>query len=80
MSRWLTAIPQGLAPIRSTSTSVPKTWTRRTVGHEQADVETLARSKSNLGLERSFYARYPFENPICFVDSQTLFTGSRDWQ
>ena len=28
--------------------------------------------------ERSFYARDPFENPICFVDSQTLFTGSRD--
>jgi catechol 2,3-dioxygenase-like lactoylglutathione lyase family enzyme len=29
--------------------------------------------------ERSFYARDPFENPICFVDSQTLFTGERDW-
>ncbi len=29
--------------------------------------------------ERSFYARDPFENPICFVDSQTLFTGSRDF-
>jgi len=27
--------------------------------------------------ERSFYARDPFDNPICFVDSQTLFTGSR---
>jgi catechol 2,3-dioxygenase-like lactoylglutathione lyase family enzyme len=27
--------------------------------------------------ERSFYARDPFGNPICFVDSQTLFTGSR---
>ena len=26
--------------------------------------------------ERSFYARDPFGNPICFVDSQTLFTGS----
>jgi predicted enzyme related to lactoylglutathione lyase len=25
--------------------------------------------------ERSFYARDPFGNPICFVDSQTLFTG-----
>jgi catechol 2,3-dioxygenase-like lactoylglutathione lyase family enzyme len=25
--------------------------------------------------ERSFYARDPFENPICFVDSRTLFTG-----
>lgn len=29
--------------------------------------------------ERSFYARDPFENPICFVDSQTLFTGERAW-
>jgi uncharacterized glyoxalase superfamily protein PhnB len=26
--------------------------------------------------ERSFYARDPFGNPICFVDSQTLFTGT----
>ena len=25
--------------------------------------------------ERSFYARDPFGNPICFVDSETLFTG-----
>jgi catechol 2,3-dioxygenase-like lactoylglutathione lyase family enzyme len=29
--------------------------------------------------ERSFYARDPFENPICFVDSQTLFTGEQAW-
>jgi uncharacterized glyoxalase superfamily protein PhnB len=27
--------------------------------------------------ERSFYASDPFANPICFVDSQTLFTGRR---
>jgi uncharacterized glyoxalase superfamily protein PhnB len=27
--------------------------------------------------ERSFYVRDPFENPICFVDSQTVFTGNR---
>jgi uncharacterized glyoxalase superfamily protein PhnB len=27
--------------------------------------------------ERSFYARDPFGNPICFVDSRTLFTGAR---
>lgn len=26
--------------------------------------------------ERSFYARDPFGNPICFVDDTTLFTGS----
>jgi len=25
--------------------------------------------------ERSFYAKDPFGNPICFVDEQTLFTG-----
>jgi catechol 2,3-dioxygenase-like lactoylglutathione lyase family enzyme len=25
--------------------------------------------------ERSFYARDPFGNPLCFVDRQTLFTG-----
>jgi len=27
--------------------------------------------------ERSFYARDPFGNPICFVDETTLFTGQR---
>lgn len=30
--------------------------------------------------ERSFYASDPFGNPICFVDSRTLFTGSSDWR
>ena len=25
--------------------------------------------------ERSFYMRDPFGNPLCFVDSRTLFTG-----
>jgi predicted enzyme related to lactoylglutathione lyase len=25
--------------------------------------------------ERSFYARDPFENPICFVDESTVFSG-----
>jgi uncharacterized glyoxalase superfamily protein PhnB len=28
--------------------------------------------------ERSFYATDPFGNPICFVDSKTLFTRSSD--
>lgn len=28
--------------------------------------------------ERSFYATDPFGNPICFVDSRTLFTNSSD--
>ena len=27
--------------------------------------------------ERSFYARDPFGNPICFVDEKTAFTGGR---
>ena len=26
--------------------------------------------------ERSFYAKDPFGNPICFVDERTIFTGS----
>ena len=29
--------------------------------------------------ERSFYATDPFGNPICFVDSTTLFLSSSDW-
>ncbi len=27
--------------------------------------------------ERMFWARDPFENPISFVDAETIFTGSR---
>ncbi len=27
--------------------------------------------------ERSFYARDPWDNPLCFVDESTLFTGGR---
>jgi hypothetical protein len=27
--------------------------------------------------ERSFYLHDPFGNPLCFVDSRTLFTGRR---
>ncbi|MCH7522485.1 MAG: VOC family protein [Chloroflexi bacterium] len=27
--------------------------------------------------ERSFYAKDPFGNPICFVDEKTVFTGGR---
>jgi hypothetical protein len=27
--------------------------------------------------ERSFYARDPWDNGLCFVDGKTLFTGSR---
>jgi uncharacterized glyoxalase superfamily protein PhnB len=27
--------------------------------------------------ERSFYARDPLGNPICFVDASTVFTGGR---
>ena len=27
--------------------------------------------------ERSFYARDPFGNPVCFVDESTMFTGGR---
>ena len=27
--------------------------------------------------ERSFYGQDPSDNPICFVDSKTLFTGDR---
>lgn len=27
--------------------------------------------------ERSFYARDPFDNPLCFVDRDTHYTGSR---
>ncbi len=26
--------------------------------------------------ERLFYARDPFDNPICFVDEKTVFTGT----
>jgi hypothetical protein len=28
--------------------------------------------------EKSFYARDPFGNPICFVDEKTVFTGKEE--
>ena len=43
---------------------------------EQAGCRELTAIEVRPWGERSFYARDPFENPICFVDSQTLFTGS----
>jgi catechol 2,3-dioxygenase-like lactoylglutathione lyase family enzyme len=48
--------------------------------HERAD-EAGCRELTAIEVqpwgERSFYAYDPFENPICFVDSQTTFTGNR---
>jgi len=46
---------------------------------EQAGCRELTGIEVRPWGERSFYARDPFENPICFVDSQTLFTGERAW-
>jgi uncharacterized glyoxalase superfamily protein PhnB len=43
---------------------------RQTACRELTDIEVQPWG------ERSFYAHDPFENPICFVDSQTVFTGS----
>jgi len=53
-----------------------------------ADIDALFQRASRLGCleierqvmtrpwgERSFYAKDPFGNPICFVDERTLFTG-----
>ena len=42
---------------------------------EEAGCRELTRMEVMPWGERSFYARDPFGNPICFVDSQTLFTG-----
>ena len=42
---------------------------------EQAGCRELTGIEVRPWGERSFYARDRFENPICFVDSQTLFTG-----
>jgi catechol 2,3-dioxygenase-like lactoylglutathione lyase family enzyme len=46
--------------------------------HERAS-EANCRELTGIELqpwgERSFYARDPFGNPICFVDAGTLFTG-----
>lgn len=42
---------------------------RQTGAHELTEIEVQPWG------ERSFYALDPFGNPICFVDSTTLFTG-----
>jgi catechol 2,3-dioxygenase-like lactoylglutathione lyase family enzyme len=44
---------------------------------EQAGCPELTEIEVQPWGERSFYARDPFENPICFVDSRTLFTGEK---
>ncbi len=44
---------------------------------EQAGCRQLSTIEVRPWGERSFYARDPFGNPICFVDAQTLFTGSQ---
>ena len=46
---------------------------------EQAGCRELTGIEVRPWGERSFYARDRFENPICFVDSQTLFTGEHAW-
>lgn len=46
---------------------------------EQAGCRELTNIEVRPWGERSFYARDAFENPICFVDSRTLFTGERAW-
>jgi predicted enzyme related to lactoylglutathione lyase len=46
---------------------------------EQAGCHELTGIETRPWGERSFYARDPFENPICLVDSQTLFTGEHAW-
>ena len=57
------------------STSVSTTWTPRMGEQKQAGCRELTGIELRPWGERSFYARDPFKNPICFVDSQTLFTG-----
>jgi uncharacterized glyoxalase superfamily protein PhnB len=43
----------------------------------EADCPELGEIELRPWGERSFYARDPFGNPICFVASETLFTGDR---
>ena len=52
----------------------------REAGCTEMDGTSLDAGGNEIGVrpwgERSFYARDPFGNPLCFVDDQTLFTGS----
>jgi uncharacterized glyoxalase superfamily protein PhnB len=47
---------------------------RRATGLSALDPEMGAIETRPWG-ERSFYARDPFGNPLCFVDEATVFTG-----
>jgi predicted enzyme related to lactoylglutathione lyase len=49
---------------------------RRVRRHGATDITPIATRPWG---ERSFYATDPFGNPICFVDSMTIFTRSGDW-
>ncbi len=65
----------------------PAAESRQHVYFSVQDVDALYARATELGCrelteievrpwgERSFYALDPFDNPICFVDSSTLFTG-----
>jgi uncharacterized glyoxalase superfamily protein PhnB len=46
---------------------------------EKSDCRELTAIEMRPWGERSFYACDPFDNPICFVDSQTLFTIDSTW-
>lgn len=43
--------------------------------HVYFAVDDLEATRARPWGERSFYARDPFDNPICFVDAHTIFTG-----
>jgi len=42
----------------------------------RAGCELVDEPKTRAWGERSFYARDPFGNPLCFVDARTRYTGS----
>lgn len=46
-----------------------------TSARKKRAVESLTAIEVQPWGERSFYASDPFDNPICFVDSETLFIG-----
>ena len=69
------AIPNALARILSRSTFSVDDLDAVHARAEHAECQDLTSIAIRPWGERSFYARDPFHTPICFVDSQTLFTA-----
>jgi hypothetical protein len=77
------AIPGGEFPwdrrSATRSTRARRSWSGASAARRPAGCARFACKPACSGVRPQFLHPTPFENPICFVDSQTLFTGEHTW-